>query len=68
DSAFAVNRTLSDLSLDKIKVNVHTIRRGNDIVPNPRDDTQLLSGDIVILNGEMAAIEAAESFLLIGKK
>lgn len=68
DSAFAVNRTLADLSLDKIKVNVHTIRRGNDIVPNPRDDTQLLSGDIVILNGEMVAIEAAESFLLIGKK
>ena len=63
-----MNRTLQDLALDNIKVNVHTIRRGNDIVPNPQNATRLLSGDIVILNGELAAIEAAESYLLIGKK
>lgn len=68
DSAFAVNKALNELALDKLKVGIHTIRRGNDIVTNPGDDTRLLSADIVILSGEQAAIEAAESYLLIGKK
>ena len=68
ESAYAVNKSLKDLALEKLKVNIHTIRRGNDIVPNPDENTQLLSADIVILNGEMAAIEAAESYLLIGQK
>lgn len=68
ESAFAVNKTLKDLPLEKLHVSIHTIRRGNDIVPNPNDDTQLLSADIVILSGEQTAIEAAESYLLIGQK
>ena len=35
----------------------------------PEDElTQLASADIVILSGELSALEAAESFLLIGKK
>ena len=68
ESAYAVNKSLKDLALEKLKVNIHTIRRGNDIVPNPDENTRLLSADIVILNGEMAAIEAAESYLLIGQK
>lgn len=68
ESAYAVDKTLQELPLDRLKVSIHTIRRGNDIVSNPSDDTQLLSADIVILSGEQAAIEAAESYLLIGKK
>jgi len=68
DSAFAVNKTLKDLGLEKLNVGVHTIRRGNDIVPNPDELTQLARADIVILSGELSALEAAESFLLIGKK
>ena len=68
DSAFAVNKSLRDLALEKLKVSIHTIRRGNDIVQNPDESTLLQSADILILNGEMAAIEAAESYLLIGQK
>ncbi len=67
-SAFAVKRTLKELALDRLKVRVQTIRRGNDIVQNPDENTELMSADIVILNGDPAATEAAESYLLIGKK
>src|SRR5690606_27720645 len=68
ESAFAVTRVLRDLQLERFHVSIHTIRRGNDIVQNPDENTQLLSADIVILNGDPAATEAAESYLLIGKK
>lgn len=68
ESAYAVNKTLSELAMEKLNVGIQTIRRGNDIVANPDENTQLLSNDIVILSGELAAIEAAESYLLIGQK
>ena len=68
ESAYAVNKTLSELAMEKLNVGIQTIRRGNDIVANPDEKTQLLSNDIVILSGELAAIEAAESYLLIGQK
>ncbi len=67
-TAFAVNKSIQELALEKLQVGIHTIRRGNDIVSNPVGDTQLLSDDIVILGGELAALEAAESYLLIGQK
>ncbi|MFZ5604972.1 MAG: cation:proton antiporter [Pseudomonadota bacterium] len=68
DTAFAANRPLRDLALDRLQVRVHTIRRGDSIVQNPADDESLLKGDIVILSGDPTALEAAESYLLIGKK
>lgn len=67
ESAFAVNKSLSELNLNPMQVSLHTIRRGNDIVLNPDENTQLLSQDIVVLSGEDADIEAAEAYLLSGK-
>ncbi|NPU95154.1 MAG: sodium:proton antiporter [Gammaproteobacteria bacterium] len=67
DTAFAVNRPLRDLALDRLQVRIHTIRRGDSIVQNPAEDASLMNGDIVILSGDPAALEAAESYLLIGK-
>ena len=67
-TAFAVNRPLRDLALDRLRVRIHTIRRGDSIVQNPAGDESLLNGDIVILSGDPTALEAAESYLLIGKK
>ena len=66
ESAFAVDKTLKELNLDNKQVSLHTIRRGDDIVLSPDENTQLLSQDIVVLSGEETDIEAAESFLLTG--
>lgn len=68
DTAFAVNRSLKALDFDRLKVRVHTIRRGNDIVQNPDGNTCFQGADIVVLSGEPAATEAAEAYLLIGKR
>lgn len=65
-SAFAVNKTIGELKLESLHVNLHTIRRGDDIVLNPDNNTSLLTQDIVVLSGEEADIEAAEAFLLTG--
>jgi CPA2 family monovalent cation:H+ antiporter-2 len=46
-------RTLKDIDLrNKHGVTVLAIRRGNQTIENPKSDTQLMSGDILILIGK----------------
>lgn len=66
DTAYAANKTLGELKLEQRKVNLHTIRRGNDIVVDADDSTVLLPSDIVVLSGEQTDIEGAEAYLLGG--
>ncbi|MAA59343.1 MAG: potassium transporter, partial [Pseudomonadales bacterium] len=65
-TCYAANKTVGELNLESKGASLHTIRRGNDTVMNPSDDTQLLAEDVVVVTGERAAIEAAEAYLLSG--
>lgn len=66
-TSFAANKSVGELNLEARGASLHTIRRGNDTVMNPSDDTLLLADDVVVVSGEHAAIEAAEAYLLSGK-
>jgi len=66
-TSYAANKTVGELNLESKGANLHTIRRGNDTVMNPSDETVLLPEDVVVVSGEHAAIEAAEAYLLSGK-
>lgn len=65
-TCYAANKTVGELNLESKGASLHTIRRGNDTVMNPSDDTVLLAEDVVVVTGERAAIEAAEAYLLSG--
>lgn len=65
-TCYAANKTVGELNLEAKGASIHTIRRGNDTVMNPGDDTTLLAEDVVVVTGEHAAIEAAEAYLLSG--
>jgi len=67
DACYAANKTIGELNVEAKGASIHTIRRGNDTVMNPDQETQLLASDVVVLTGERAGIEAAEAYLLSGK-
>ena len=66
DSAFAVGRTLGELGLEKIGVEVEALRRQGTTRQNPPQDEALEPDDIVILLGTGEQIERGERALLSG--
>ncbi len=65
-NAYAVNRTLADLGLDQAGVMVTAVRRGGIRGPQPQAETQLRSGDVLVLYGTPDKLEHAEAMLLEG--
>lgn len=66
EGAYAVGRTLEQLSLDKLDVAVTAVRRGGIRGPQPEPYTQLRAADVLILYGSARALERAEAKLLKG--
>jgi uncharacterized protein with PhoU and TrkA domain len=55
------NRTLHDLELaPKMGVDIIAIRRGEDVIINPKKDELILEGDIVVARGAPMGIEEFE--------
>ena len=55
------NKTLHDLGLaPKMGVDIIAIRRGEDIIINPKKDEHILEGDIVVARGAPKGIEEFE--------
>ncbi|HEX4974505.1 MAG TPA: cation:proton antiporter [Pseudomonadales bacterium] len=67
-SAYAVNKSLQALGLEDFCVSIESIHRGDKILLNPDRLMPLVYADLVILKGDADFLEAAESFLLTGKK
>lgn len=67
-SAYAVNKSLQALGLEDFCVSIESIHRGDKILLNPDRLMPLACADLVILKGDSDFLDAAESFLLIGKK
>jgi len=64
--AGAVGRTLSELNLGAIPVDVTAIRRRNIRSLDPTSDAMLVEGDVIVLRGRESGLAAAEMVLLQG--
>ncbi len=66
ENAHAIGKTLQSLNLENTGVMVSAIRRGGIRGPQPEPDTELMSGDVLVVYGTMEEIERAEALLLGG--
>lgn len=66
ENAYAVNRKLGDLQLEKISVEVMSIRRGDEKHLKPHGNIKIKANDIVVLLGSRSNLEIAERRLLEG--
>lgn len=66
EHAFAVNKTLTELDLEKRRVAVKALRRDDKEIESPQADTELLAGDILVLQGKPRRVEHVEHYLFDG--
>lgn len=64
--AAAINKTLKDIDLAGLAVEVTAVRRRNIRGPLPTDETRLELGDVIVLRGTQENLAAAEIKLLQG--
>lgn len=64
--AAAVNKTLGDINLASLAVEVTAVRRRNIRGLLPTDDTTLVTGDVLVLKGTQENLAAAEIKLIQG--
>ncbi len=65
--AAAIGRSLAELGLEKLEVQVQSIRRAGDGNIEPKPDVRLQDGDVVVLLGMWEGLASAENLLLKGK-
>ena len=66
ESAFAVDKKIAHLSLDKQRVVITALRRDGQEIESPPKDMVLKANDILLLKGKPRRVERAEQFLLEG--
>ncbi|MEF8752663.1 MAG: monovalent cation:proton antiporter-2 (CPA2) family protein [Accumulibacter sp.] len=66
DGAHAIGRTLGELALQALGVEVTAVRRRNIRALEPAAETRFRSGDVVVLLGSPGSLAAAEQRLLLG--
>lgn len=66
NGAYAVGRTIAELDLAQSGIQVTAVRRGGIRGPQPRPDTHLRAGDVLVLYGSPEGLEHAEALLLNG--
>lgn len=66
DGAFAVNKTISELDIERRRVKVTGLRRNNIEIEAPALDTLVLANDVLVISGKPRRVERIEHFLLYG--
>jgi len=66
--AAAINKTLGEINLASLAVEVTAVRRRNIRGLMPTDETRLELGDVIVLRGTQEKLAAAEIRLLQGKE
>lgn len=66
EGAAAIGKTLAELDLEKLSVEVMAVRRHNTRVPFPGKETRLETDDVLVLRGTTGNIAAVEMKLLQG--
>jgi CPA2 family monovalent cation:H+ antiporter-2 len=65
--AYAVNKTLEELDIERRRVKVTGLRRNNNEIESPEADTLILANDVLVISGKPRRVERIEHFLLYGK-
>jgi len=63
---FAVDRTIGELQLAQLDVQLDTLRKDGIRVELVQEDTQLHAGDVLVLYGKPDDLARAEMYILIG--
>ncbi len=66
ESAFAINKQIVQLNLNKQRVVITALRRDGQEIESPDGDVKLQANDILLLKGKPRRVERAEQFLLEG--
>ncbi|ALO42796.1 cation:proton antiporter domain-containing protein [Pseudoalteromonas phenolica] len=66
EAAFAVDKQIGHLNLNKQRVVITALRRDGQEIESPDDDVVLQANDILLLKGKPRRVERAEQFLLEG--
>ncbi|MCF6434580.1 cation:proton antiporter [Pseudoalteromonas sp. MMG022] len=66
ESAFAVDKTIEQLNLDKQKVAITALRRNGEELSSPVQSMVLQASDVLVLKGKPRRVERAEQYLLNG--
>ncbi|PAJ73290.1 potassium transporter [Pseudoalteromonas sp. NBT06-2] len=66
DNAFAINKSIEELGLDKKRVDIMGLRREGKEISKPALDTILQSQDILVIRGKPRKVERVERYLLEG--
>ena len=66
ESAFAIDKQIAQLNLNKQRVVITALRRDGQEIESPDDDIILQANDILLLKGKPRRVERAEQFLLEG--
>ncbi|MDT0582751.1 cation:proton antiporter [Brumicola blandensis] len=65
--AYAVNKTLSELDIERRRVKVTGLRRNNNEIESPEADTLIVANDVLVISGKPRRVERIEHYLLYGK-
>jgi CPA2 family monovalent cation:H+ antiporter-2 len=66
DDAYAVGKSLERLNLERMRIKIKGLRRDNTEIPEPDQQLELLSGDVLVVTGKPRRVERVERFLLEG--
>ncbi|NOU52798.1 potassium transporter [Pseudoalteromonas sp. JBTF-M23] len=66
DSAFAIDKSIAELCLDKQKVVITALRRDGEELAAPQQSMVLKANDVLLLKGKPRRVERAEQYLLYG--
>jgi CPA2 family monovalent cation:H+ antiporter-2 len=64
--AYGVGKSLLDLNLLRMRINIKGLRRDNNEISEPESQTVLCAGDVLVISGKPRRVERAERFLLEG--
>jgi CPA2 family monovalent cation:H+ antiporter-2 len=66
EGAFAVNKTIAQLDIERRRVKVTGLRRDNKEIEAPDAETLILANDVLVISGKPRRVERIEHFLLYG--
>lgn len=67
ESSFIIGKKLKDIDLDKLKISVKAIKRGQVRGENPSADTLIKENDSIVITGLPEDVEKAEFYFKTGK-
>jgi CPA2 family monovalent cation:H+ antiporter-2 len=66
NGAFAVNKTIKELDIERRRVKITGLRRNNKEIEEPDSDTLIIANDVIVISGKPRRVERIENFLLYG--